>query len=87
MDGVLYVGARAPETKNWPGWVDDNADVRLGMGGKIYDVELIPLSESIPEQAAELTRLAPYYARKYELPTQAPPGSPVSRYWRVAQRS
>ncbi len=85
MDGVLYVGARAPETKNWPGWVDDDPDVRLGIDGKIYDVTLVPLDAS--SDAEELARLAPNYVRKYELPSQAPPGTPASRYWRVTPRS
>ncbi|NJN50830.1 MAG: hypothetical protein HC809_02635 [Gammaproteobacteria bacterium] len=92
MDGVLYVGARDPQSKNWPGWVDDEPNVRLGIDGKIYEVTLVPLSPAITEDAAELARLAPYYARKYALSSQTPAqppaqGEPTTRYWRVAPRS
>ena len=88
MDDALYVGARDPESKHWPGWVDGDSNVRLGIDAKIYEVTLVPLDPSVPGDAAELARLAPYYARKYALPNQAPAaGAPATRYWRVAQRS
>jgi hypothetical protein len=81
MNGDLYVGARAPQTKRWPGWVDDDPNVRLGIDGKIYEVTLVPLDDP-----AVLARLLPIYARKYQLPAQAPPDAPVSRYWHVVAR-
>lgn len=84
LDGELYVGARAPETKNWPGWVDDDPNVRLGIDGKIYQVKLEP----IDDDAALLGRLLPVYAQKYQLPTgPAPADGPRSRYWHVVARS
>jgi hypothetical protein len=83
LDGQLYVGARAPETKRWPGWVDRDPNVRLLIAGKLYDVTLVPL-----EDAATLARLMPVYTEKYALPTGAqPPDAPRSRYWHVTPRS
>jgi len=80
VDGQLYVGAREPETKQWPGWADRNPNVRLGIGSQIFEVRLLPL-----ERSENLTRLRSAYAAKYELP---PPSgdSPPSRYWRVEAR-
>jgi hypothetical protein len=88
LDGALYVGARDPDTKRWPTWVDDDPEVRLGIGGKTYEVALAPLDESA--DAPTLARLRAAYAVKYALPAvpaDAPPGSiPPTRYWRVGPR-
>jgi hypothetical protein len=88
LDGVLYVGARDPDTKRWPAWVDDDPEVRLGIGGKVYEVELAPLDEGA--DAATLARVRAAYALKYALPAapaDAKPGSiPPTRYWRVGPR-
>ena len=46
FDGNLYLGARDPETKNWPGWVDDDPNVRLGIGEQVYEVMLVPITDS-----------------------------------------
>ena len=45
VDGQLYVGASAPKTKHWPGWVDKNPDVHLRIGDKAYAVRLVPLDD------------------------------------------
>jgi hypothetical protein len=82
LDGQLYVGARAPETKRWPGWVDRDPNVRLLVDGKLYDATLVPLDDPVT-----LTRLMPVYAAKYSLPSGAqPPDAPRSRYWHVTPR-
>jgi hypothetical protein len=81
LDGQLYVGARAPETKRWPGWVDRDPNVVLGIAGKLYDVTLLPLDD-----AATLSRLTPVYAHKYGLP-DTPEAAPRSRYWHVTPRA
>jgi hypothetical protein len=83
LDGALYVGARDPETKHWPGWVDRDPNVRLGIAGKIYDVRLAPL-----EDTTTLERLRAAYGVKYALPAPAPDAPPPSlRYWRVEPRA
>ena len=82
LDGVLYIGARNPESKRWPGWADADPDVRLKIGEQLYDVSLIPLDE--PERIARLRRA---YAAKYELPKTPPGEGPPIRYWQVAPRT
>ncbi len=81
VDGRLYVGARSPETKRWPGWVDDDPDVRLGIESSIYRATLVPL-----EDPAELERVGRAYAAKYDLPPRPGEGAASFRYWRVEPR-
>jgi len=84
QDGALFVGARDPESKRWPARADANPDVRLKIGGAIYEVRLTPEND-----AAVLDRVRLAYAAKYALPTPQPgdPASPPVRYWRVGSRS
>jgi hypothetical protein len=82
VDGVLYVGARNPESKRWPGWVNADPDVRLKIGERLYEVSLIPLDD--PDR---LDRLRQAYTVKYELPETPPGERPPIRYWQVAQRT
>ena len=82
LDGELYVGARDPETKRWPGWVDRDPDVRLGIGSRVYEVRLAKL-----EDADRIARLRQAYAAKYELPRTSEGEAPPIRYWRVGARS
>ena len=88
LDGALYVGARDPDAKRWPAWVDDDPNVRLGIDGSVYEVALAPLDEQA--DAATLARLRAVYAAKYALPAvppDAPAGAiPPTRYWRVGSR-
>lgn len=83
LDGTLFVGARDPETKRWPAWVDEDPDVRLEIDDKLYAVRLTP--ENDPDT---LERLKLAYAAKYAIPDPKPgdPPPPPTRYWRVGQR-
>ncbi len=80
-DEGLYVGARDPDSKRWPGWVDRKPDVRLGIGERVYEVQLAPLDDS--NQVEPVGRA---YARKYDLPDPRPEGGPPIRYWLVEPR-
>jgi len=82
LDGALYLGARDPESKRWPGWVDRDPRVRLGIGGRTYEVELAPVED--PERVA---RIRAAYARKYQLPETPSDGAPPTRYWSVSPRA
>ncbi|MEN8185294.1 MAG: hypothetical protein ABFS46_22470 [Myxococcota bacterium] len=82
LDGQLYVGARDPEAKRWPGWVERRPNVRLRIGDRIYEGSL-----ALVEDPRHLGRVRSSYARKYDLQDPAPVGSPPIRYWRVAPRS
>ncbi len=73
VDGRLYLAARDPETKRWPGWVDLHPMVRLGIAGLLYDGRLVDV-----EDPAEIDAVAASYRAKYELPEM--PSS--VRYWR-----
>jgi hypothetical protein len=81
MDGALFVGARDPESKRWPGWVDADPDVRLQIGDQVYEVSLTPLDD--PERIDRLRRV---YAAKYDLPVAAQQAGPSIRYWQVGPR-
>jgi hypothetical protein len=79
LDGALYVGAREPETKRWPGWADRDPEVRLGIGDRVYEVRLEPITD-----AARIARVREAMAIKYDRP---PPSEAVAiRYWRVVPR-
>jgi hypothetical protein len=84
LDGALFLGARDPESKRWPAWADADPNVRLKIAGTLYEVRLEPL-----EDAAEIARLQPVYAAKYQIPEPQPgsPPPPPVRYWRVLPRS
>ena len=81
FDGNLYVGARDPETKRWPGWVDDDSEVRLGIGDRVYEVKLDPITD-----AALIARIRQGTSTKYPDLPLPPDGVPV-RYWQVDPRS
>lgn len=81
VNGQLYVAASAPEKKRWPGWVDDNPDVKLGIADHIYAVRLVPLTD-----AAEIATVQQAYKAKYQLPDAPPENAPSVRYWHVTQR-
>ncbi len=82
VDGTLYVAARNPDEKRWPGWVASRPDVRLGVDGRLYEGRLVQIEE--PEQIA---RIRGGYDTKYEMPARPAGGGPPMRYWRVAPRS
>ena len=81
VDGQLYVGASAPQTKHWPGWVDKNPDVRLRIGDNVYTVKLVPLDD--PNVSAGVQAA---YAAKYQLTAKAGDPPPDVRYWHVVAR-
>jgi len=81
LDGQLYIGAREPETKRWPGWAARNPNVRLGIGSQIFEVRLVPI-----EDLERVRRIQSAYARKYNLPSRSAESRPI-RYWSVEARS
>jgi hypothetical protein len=83
LDGGLFIGARAPETKRWPAWADADPDVRLKIDGKLYEVRLTPLGD-----AETISRLQAAFAKKYAIsaPDPGAPAPPPSRYWSVGAR-
>lgn len=81
VDGQLYLGASAPQTKRWPGWVDKNPDVRLRIGDNVYSVRLVPLDD--PNVIAGVQAA---YGAKYQLTGRTGEAPPEVRYWHVIAR-
>jgi len=81
VDGQLYVGANAPTTKHWPGWVDRDPNVQLRIGEQIYPARLVPLDD-----ASVITQLRAAYAAKYQLDASGAEGMSDVRYWTVMPR-
>jgi len=81
VDGQLYVGASAPQTKHWPGWVDRDPDVRLRVGEQLFTVRLVPLDDP-----NVIVQVRSAYVAKYELKANAGGGMPDVRYWHVTAR-
>ena len=82
VDGKLFIGARDPESKNWPGWLDDNRDLRLKIGDKLYDAAAADFSD---EGTRAAVRTA--YTEKYNLPAPAAGEAPDMQYWAIVPRS
>jgi hypothetical protein len=81
-DGRLFVGARDPDGKRWVANVDRDPDVRLKIGGRVYERRLKPIED--PEQQE---RVRSAYAAKYAWPESDPSERPAFRYFEVVERS
>ena len=77
VNGDLFLAAAAADTKNWPGWVDDDPEVVLKIGEKVYQTNLVPM-----ENSAEIDRVRVAYVAKYNL-EEGSPFQPGTKYWRV----
>ncbi len=85
LDGDLYIGARDPESKWWPSWVDADPEVRLGIGDFIYKVELVPIQD--PALIARIRQANDAkYGTQYRRPSSPEDGPPIRR-WRVEPRA
>ena len=82
VEGVLYVAARDPDEKNWPGWVAADPEVRLGIDGKLYEASLERLDD-----AGTVAALRGAYEAKYALPSRDAPDGPPMRSWCVRGRT
>ena len=77
VEGDLFLAAAAADSKNWPGWVDDDPDVVLKIGEEVYEATLVPM-----ENSPELDRVRAAYVAKYNL-GEGSPFQPSSKYWSV----
>lgn len=80
VDGTLYLAAFDPDSKNWPGWVRNNPDVRLKIGTDVYDVTLEEMAD--PEEIAPVQAA---YVAKYQLDDPLPGAPGAIRYWTVTE--
>jgi len=81
VDDSLYIGARNPDEKNWPGWVESDPNVRLQIGDQLIEGRLVVI-----ERAKRIESIRAAYKKKYDLPDPPAEGSPPMRYWRVERR-
>jgi len=81
LNGALIVGARDPDTKRWPSYIESDAEVRLKIGDRIYDQRLELVLD--PQTVDAIVRA---YAAKYNRPVRPPEERPIVRYWRVMER-
>jgi hypothetical protein len=77
----LYVAARHPSTKRWVSNVDRNPDVRLKIGGQLYERRLTRV-----EGGEEREAVYSVYATKYGWPPTAPEDRPEYRFFEVVDR-
>jgi len=80
VDGNLYIGARDPDSKKWPGWLEENHNIRLKIGDKLYDVVAMDITS---ENTLNAVRAA--YAAKYDLPRTAAGSVSNTKYWAIAK--
>lgn len=78
VHGQLFIGARDPETKNWPGWLDQDRSIRLKIGTHVYPVSAADVTD---EETLQTIRTA--YAEKYDLD---PSVKRAVRYWAIVPR-
>jgi hypothetical protein len=79
LRGDLYLGASRPEEKNWPGWVNEDPQVRLLIGDALYEARLEPL-----EDQSLIREVTAVQSKKYGFPM--PEGPTGAWYWRVDPR-
>lgn len=78
LHGQLFIGARDPDTKNWPGWLARDRDVRLKIGPRVYPVSAVDVTDE-----DTLTAIRSAYAEKYDLD---PDVKRDVRYWAIVPR-
>jgi hypothetical protein len=82
VDGSLYIAARAPDSKRWPGWVEDNPAVLLKFGDRLFEGRLQKLNN-----AGAIKAVSDAYTTKYQLKSGlAASDGPGSWYWQVLAR-
>ena len=80
-DGRFFIGARDPDGKRWVKNVDRDPDVRLKIGGRVYEQRLVAL-----EDAEDVTAAYESYTAKYGEPETPPDQRPPIRYFEVVAR-
>jgi hypothetical protein len=81
-NGRFFIGARDPDGKRWVSNVDRDPDVRIEIGGRVYEQRLVPLTDPEDVKAAQQA-----YVAKYGEPETPPDQRPPIRYFEVVARS
>jgi len=83
LEGTLYIAASRPESKRWPGWVEDDPDIKLKLGDRLFEGRLQRLNST-----TEISPVSEAYTVKYQLTqnlTVSDEG-PSSWFWQVVAR-
>jgi hypothetical protein len=80
-DGRFFLGARNPDGKRWVANVDRHPDVRLAIGGRVYEQRLVALADEEDVRTAQEA-----FAAKYGPPEGPPEARPPVRYFEVVAR-
>lgn len=78
VHGQLFIGARDPDTKNWPDWLDNDRNIRLKIDTHVYPVSAADVSDD-----DTLLAVRTAYAEKYALD---PAVKRNVRYWAIVPR-
>ena len=78
LEGELYIGARNPEEKKWPGWVATSPQVKLKIAEKVY----LATTQQISDEKL-IGKIKAAYAAKYQLTSEPGVEPPPMRYWRI----
>ena len=82
VEGNLYIAASAPESKGWPAWVENDPDIKLKFGDRLFEGRLQRL-----DNTDEISPVSAADAVKYQLTRDlAAAEGPGSRFWRVLAR-
>jgi hypothetical protein len=77
----LYVSADDADTKSWVANVARNPNVRLKIGGEVYEQKLVPVTD-----AATMSAIDRGFARKHEYEEEEADEDMTVGYWRVVAR-
>ena len=82
VDGTLYIAARAPQSKRWPSWVEDDPAVLLKFGDRLFEGRLQKLKDT-----GGIKAVSNAYTIKYQLESDlAATEGPGSWFWQVHAR-
>lgn len=82
VDGKLFIAARNPETKKWVTWLNKDRNIRLKIGGKVYDVAAAPVSDD-----ETLAAVQGAYADKYDLAVPFSGENANFLFWSIVPKS
>ena len=82
IDGELYIGSYGDQKKAWEENVARNAEAKLNIAGKLYEVTVVPVTD--PDRVEALDGA---YAQKYDLAEVFGEELPGWWYYHVTQRS
>ncbi len=81
LEGELYVGSYGDETKTWENNIARDAAAKLSISGKLYEVNLAPVTEQGRVEALDVA-----YAQKYDMVEVFGEEVPAWWYYRVTPR-